>query len=254
VGKTDSFTRSTLHGGVDQIVATKTPIEIDDILTSDALFVLVEGPPGVGKSTLCWELCRKWDALKSLQGYKIVLLLKLRESRIQKANSLTEIFYHDHEKLRKNVVDEAFECEGEGILLIFDGFDELPTSVVNDKNNLVMRLISSLCLPKATRLVTSRPSALHRRESFPKVYRHIEILGFMDEHKVEYAKQAFKSEPQLLDHFKNFIFSNPVITSLMYIPLNCAIIAQVYKEIRQSRKLMPKTMTQLYTTLTLSYH
>ena len=55
----------------------------------------------------------------------------------------------------------------------------------------------------------------------------------------------------MLDHFKAFIISNPIINSLMYIPVNCAIIAQVYKDISRSRKLMPKTMTQLYTTLVL---
>ena len=35
----------------------------------------------------------------------------------------------------------------------------------------------------------------------------------------------------------------------MYIPVNCAIVAQVYKDIMKSTKLMPKTMTQLYTIL-----
>ena len=77
------------------------------------------------------------------------------------------------------------------------------------------------------------------------------MCGFTDDCKVRFAEIAFKSEPKVLAHFKDFIFSNPVINSLMYIPVNCAIIAQVYKDIRKSRELMPKTMTQLYTTLTL---
>ena len=73
----DSFTKSTLHGGVDQILATKTPLDMDTLVTPGSRFVLVEGPPGIGKSTLCLELCRKWDTLKSLQEFEIVLLLKL---------------------------------------------------------------------------------------------------------------------------------------------------------------------------------
>ena len=77
------------------------------------------------------------------------------------------------------------------------------------------------------------------------------MCGFTDECKVRFAETAFKSELEVLAHFKDFIFSNPVIKSLMYIPVNCAIIAQVYKDIRKSRELMPKTMTQLYTILTL---
>ena len=129
-----------------------------------------------------------------------------------------------------------------------DGFDEMPSSIVCDESSLIMELIRGDCLPKATRLVTSRPSALHK---IKVPYRHIEILGFTDECKVKFAEATFKSEPDVLTHFKNFIFSNPIIESLMYIPVNCAIIAQVYKDIKRSRKLMPKTMTQLYTTLIL---
>ena len=247
----NSFTKTTLHGGVDEINKSKIPLGIDAIVTLDSQFVLAEGPPGIGKSTLCWELCRRWDTLKSLKDYKIVLQLKLRERRVQNASSLQEIFYNRDNELSQNVVKEVSRCEGEGVLLIFDGFDEMPTSIVKDKDSLLMELISGTSLPRATRLVTSRPSALHHKEEcFPREYRHIEILGFTsDESKVKYAELAFKSEPEVLASFKNFVFSNPIIKSLMYIPVNCAIISQVYKDIRKSRKLMPKTMTQLYSTL-----
>ena len=250
-GQIDSFTKFTLHGGADEIKKSKIPVGMDAIVTSDSQFVLVEGPPGIGKSTLCWELCRQWDTLKSLLDYKIVLQLKLRERRVQKARSLQEIFYHDDKELSQSVVKEVFSSEGEGVLLIFDGFDEMPTSVFQVRDSLLMALISGTSLPRATRLVTSRPSAFHHKEKcFPHEYRHIEILGFTsDESKVRYAELAFKSEPKVLASFKKFVFSNPIIKSLMYIPVNCAIISQVYKDIRRSRKLMPKTMTQLYSTL-----
>lgn len=81
----------------------ETRLEIDSIMTADSRFVVVEGSTGMGKSTLCWELCRKWDTLKSLQNYKIVLLLKLRERRVQKATSLNEIFYHDNPELNRSL-------------------------------------------------------------------------------------------------------------------------------------------------------
>ena len=236
------------YGGV---LASKSPLEMDAILTPDSKFVLVEGPPGIGKSTLCWELCRRWDTLTSLRGYKLVLLLKLRERRVQNATTLNEIFYHSNPKLCENVVDEVFDCEGGGVLLIFDGFVEMPAAVVRKNDSFIMKLISGTCLPKATRLVTSRPSALHLiKECFPQEYRHVEIAGFTDECKIQFANIAFKSKPDLLHHFKKFLFTNPIINSLMYIPINCAIIATVFDDIKTNLTI-PKTMTQLYTILIL---
>lgn len=240
--------RASFHGGVDEIRGCKIRIDIDSILTPESNCVLVEGPAGIGKSTLCQKLCREWDTLKSLQGYKIVLQLKLRDSHVQNASSLEEIFYHDDKNLQQSVVAEVFECNGEGVLLILDGFDELPGSVVSSQNSMIMRLINGVCILGARRLITSRPSALHH---FLQQKRHVEILGFTDEYKKQYAEKVFMLEPDLITHFKSFIFSNPVITSLMYIPINCAIIAAVYRDIKSSREWIPRTMTQLYTTLTI---
>ena len=225
---------------------------LDSIVTLDSQFVLVEGDAGMGKSTLCWELCRKWEDLKSLQHYKIVVLQKLREMRLQKATTLNEIFHHDNPALSKGVVDEMYECEGEGVLLILDGFDEMPAKLIRDKESLIMRVISGACLPKATRLVTSRPSAIqYKKYVFPQEYRHIRTRGFTDESIEQFAEKAFARNSEVLKHFKKFILSNPIIKSMMYIPVNCAILAQVYKDIVDSTMRMPETMTQLYTTLVL---
>ena len=54
-------------------------------------------------------------------------------------------------------------------------------------------------------------------------------------------------------NFLKYMFLVPHIKSMMYIPLNCAIIAQVYYESQKSCQLtIPKTKTQLYNALTHS--
>ncbi len=197
---------AVVRKGMSNRDAEGSYIDIDDIVIPEEKFVLVEGPPGVGKSTLCWELCRKWKTFKSLQKYEIVLLLKLRERRVQNSTSLEDIFYHEDKRLCKKVVAEVRKREGEGILLVMDGFDEMPPEVASDQDRLIMKLIDGTCLPRATCLVSSRPSSLHHKKCFPREYRHIKILGFTDdESKVKYAESAFQSEPDVLDHFKKFI-------------------------------------------------
>ena len=94
----DEFTRATLHGGVDQILCLKEQVLFKDILVSESKSpvkcILVEGPPGIGKSTFAWELCRQWDELEAMQQYSLVVLLKLREKRVQNCTSLSELFNH----------------------------------------------------------------------------------------------------------------------------------------------------------------
>ena len=60
----EDLRKSTLLGDIDMMLVDKDKIEVNDILKpqengSPVLLVFVEGPPGIGKSTLAWELCRR---------------------------------------------------------------------------------------------------------------------------------------------------------------------------------------------------
>ena len=161
----DDFTRTTLHGGIDQILQKKEKIHIEDIFVTEGdsespllKCILVEGPPGIGKSTFAWELCRKWNTLEVMQKYSLVLLIRLREKRVQNAKILPELFpYPGDLKLSQAVVDEI--SQGENVLLILDGLDEFPHDILNRYRCLIRQIINGLCLPKATIVVTSCPSS-----------------------------------------------------------------------------------------------
>ena len=54
--------------------------------------VLVEGAPGVGKSTFAWELCRRWTSGELLGGYSLVVLMRLRDGYAREAKTLVDHF------------------------------------------------------------------------------------------------------------------------------------------------------------------
>ena len=67
---------------------------------------------------------------------------------------------------------------------------------------------------------------------------------------MKYITEVFHNEPELQGNFLTYMF---LVPHIMYIPLNCAIIAQVYYESQSSQGLaIPKTRTQLYKALTHS--
>ena len=280
----DEFTRKTLHGGVDQILQSKVPIKIEDLVapecredvktsskdffltssisiqrnlkqnTKPVRFVLVEGPPGIGKSTFAWEVCRRWDEIESLRHYHTVVLLKLREKWVLNATSLSDLFRYPYlPDFSNSIAEELMDSQGENLLFVLDGFDEVSQSF--HRNSVIQSILCRQLLPKSTIILTTRPVAKVTLRSIcqPQVDRHVEIIGFTEEERVRYITEVFNKEPELQVNFLKYMFLVPYIKSMMYIPLNCAIIAQVYYESQGNCLLaIPRTRTQLYKALTHS--
>ena len=258
-GERDEFTLKTLHGGVDQILESKSPINIEDLLSSGSSgkqvrFILVEGPPGIGKSTFAWEVCRRWDEIESLRDYHTLVLLKLREKWVLNATSLSDLFrYPFQPEFSRYIAQEVHESHGQHLLLVLDGFDEVSHSFHED--SVIKSILCRQLLPECTIILTTRPSAKATLESVcqPPVDKHVEIIGFTEEERVRYITEVFSKEPELQVNFLKYMFLVPHIKSMMYIPLNCAVIAQVYSESQSSHHLaIPRTRTQLYKALTHS--
>ena len=251
----DEYIGHTLQGNVKQVLHSRREISIEQILEpvkgqNKPRLVLMEGAPGIGKSTLAWELCRKWEELSCMEQYSLVVLLRLREEEMQNIGNISQLFYQYESEDKKSLVKQVSESQGSGVLFILDGFDELPKTL--QRNGFLLNLIKGRVLPASTVLVTSRPSATAQllTSCSPK---HIEILGFTQESVEAYASSIFSSHSEKLEKFMDSISAseNPAINSLMYVPLNAAIIVQIYLDCK-SDALLPHTLTELYTLLCLT--
>ena len=217
-------------------------------------FILVEGPPGIGKSTFAWEVCRRWDDIESLRDYHTVVLLKLREKWVLNATSLSDLFRCPYQpEFSTSIAELMLQLQGEKLLLVLDGFDEVSHSFHED--SVIKSILCRQLLPECTIILTTRPVAKATLESIcqPRVDKHVEIIGFTEEERVRYINEVFSKEPKLQMNFLKYMFHVPHIKSMVYISLNCAIIAQVYYESQISHHLaIPRTRTQLYKALTNS--
>ena len=149
--------KQTIQGSVDDILEGKTSIALQDILKPNIISeqtypikqLLIEGAPGIGKSTFAWEMCRQWGQHQFFNEYSLVVLLKFQDKRVLEAKTVSDLFYHPHSKLQSDVVDHIDTTGGNGLLLILEGFDEAPASR-RTTNSIFVRLFRGQELPKAT--------------------------------------------------------------------------------------------------------
>ena len=252
----DEFTQSTIRGNIHDITRKKQPMTFDQIAQledgSEPKCILIEGAPGIGKSTFSWKLCRKWGKGKILQKYQLLIMLRLRDNRVRRATDILHLFRHSDMGTQEAAAKEIVRRRGKGLLLLLEGFDELPANL-RTENSLFMRIITGLELPEATVMITSRPSAsgVLLATCRNDISQHIEIIGFTPEDVQCYLMTAFQDDPSIQSGLQEYLSCYPHMQSMMYIPLNCAIVTQVYKNSIRD-KLIPKTMSDLYTSLVRS--
>ena len=228
------------------------PVSLDDLLVtkdgSPPKIVAVQGAPGIGKSTFAWKFCRKWAKGKLYQNYQLVVLLRMRDRRVREAKKLSDLFYTEDQELSQNVAKEIISSGGEGILFLFEGLDELPTTLLAE-DSLLLNIFQGLSLPEVTLVVTSRPWAMQTliEKCGDQISRRVEILGFTKEDISRYVSNAFCEEEK--KDIMEYLYTHPQLEAIMHIPLNAAFVVQIYKECKLSKQAIPQTMTQLYSTL-----
>ena len=176
-----------------------------------------------------------------LQGYWLVLLLHLRERNISKAQKIDDFFYHDDQKVQDAIVTFIKETSGRGVLVIFDGFDELSLTERCDQS-LFLDIIKGKVLSKCAVVVTSRPYASRPVQELKSVNRHIEVLGFTNQQIQTCIKQRINDSAKA-EELCAELEDRLDIASICQIPLSYSIVLYVYE---QEDYRLPDTLTEFY--------
>ncbi len=207
--------------------------------------LIVEGNAGIGKTTVCTMLAEGWAEGKILTQFNCVLLLPLRDQLVSPASSLPDLLalHHPDEIICESVVRYLKRTRGKGVLIIADGWDEL-SEANRSKTSFLHNLLFGRLLPSASVVLTSRPSASAPLHNLPSVDRLIEVVGFNEENIKQYIESEFEQFPEKASSLIKQLENNPVIQSVCSVPLNCAIVCNLWHTLDQE---LPRTLTELYT-------
>ena len=248
--KREGSSASTQRGREDK----RTPLAYGDLFKDKSgkkavRKVLVEGDAGIGKTTLSTSISEDWSHDKLFKKYELLLLLPLRHKKIASAGSLPELLQllHPSPGVCESVTRYLEEGEGEKVVIIADGWDEVSESNRQEGSLLYQLLFETF--PLMTVVVTSRPSASGPLHRLPFIDRFVEIKGFSKEDIKEYIKSEFPSDEKKAGDLLEQLESNPLVESVCSVPLNCAIVCHLWRCLEET---LPSTMTQLYTKIILN--
>ena len=226
----------------------------DEVVNMSAIFkpheecsnprtVLIEGKPGMGKTTYCKKLLYDWATRKPpadgcFPQFETVLLLKCRDikSNIWEAIDDQLLPLDIQEDIREKFFTFIRQNQS-SVLLVLDGLDELPTGKLRECSEIIQGRV----LPKCHLVATSRP------EAGMKVRRYcdtiLEIQGFAEEDATKFIYKYFKNMEDLAQKLVFKLRNDKSLQDMTANPLNTALLCLLCEE---CQGIFPESSTQLY--------
>ena len=231
-------------------------IDVDNIFKpseeNKGQLVLVEGSPGIGKTTFCLKLALDWanGAMpRNFPSFKLVFLLKCRDIIKDVVEEIFEQLLPEdlEERIKEGLANFLEDLDNQKqILIILDGLDELPEISEDRVNKVLGRKKLSFCYVWAT---ARQEKGIETRKLL-RFDMSLAIEGFSEDDSFEYIRKHFRNigtwhsskGERLIEEVKQ----NPLLGDLQRNPLNLLLLCVVYEDHEGS---LPSSITDLYQTI-----
>ena len=204
--------------------------------------VLIEGQPGMGKTTYCHKIAFNWAKQRtggeSFPDVLLVLLLKCRDINCSLWEAIDdqllprEVNEEDKEKFFTFIRDYQSK-----VLLVLDGLDELPSSELSNYKEIIQGRV----LPESYLVVTARHEVgMTVREC---CHTLLEVEGFTKTDAKNFVQRYFREEEDLAENLLDKLDSDITLQDLTANPLNAALLCLLCEDFGGK---LPESRTLLY--------
>ena len=203
--------------------------------------ILLEGPPGSGKSTVSRQLSKDWAEGVLGTEFELVVLIPLRKLKKGAKVELKDLLKVAYENLPDGVVQHIEAEDGNGMLFILDGYDEI-TSQAEGALAVVKSLLDKSYLQHSSVVVTSRGIAAKSLYDNQHLHKRFVIQGLLKVEIPVFVSHYFEGSEENAIKLLNKLNATPRLTAACRNTLALAIVCYLHSK----QEIIPTNTTGLY--------